>query len=105
MLVCACAVRASSADFSRIAREPRQLLKVPALGVLVVLATEWVHWARLADGWVPPALAIPVVACYSLSRRPALFALAIASMLLAGNVATGRQTLLAASGRSTACIA
>ncbi len=96
VLVCACAVRASSADFSRIAREPRQLLKVPALGVLVVLATEWVHWARLADGWVVPALAIPVLACYSLSRRPALFALAIASMLLAGNVATGRQTLLEA---------
>src|SRR5215218_2512671 len=94
-LALACAIRVRRTDLQSIRREFRGIVAPVAVGLLVLLAVPFVRWAGLPPGFLLIYLALPALACYTVSRRPALFALGVALMLGAGSVHTGADRSLA----------
>ena len=92
-LALACVTRVRHVDLGAVRGKWAAWTVPVAAGLLVLLAGPAVRWAGLPPGFLLIYLAAPALLCYSVSRRPALFALGVALMLGAGAVRTG-------SGRS-----
>src|SRR5215218_863355 len=96
-LALACAIRVRRTDLESIRRESGRIVAPVAAGLLVLLAVPFVRWAGLPPGFLLIYLALPALACYTVSRRPALFTLGVALMLGAGSVHMDAHRSLAES--------
>jgi hypothetical protein len=88
-LALACVTRVRHVDLRAVRGEWSSWTVPVAAGLLVLLAGPALRWAGLPPGFLLIFLAAPALLCYSVSRRPALFALGVALMLGAGAVRTG----------------
>ena len=96
-LALACAIRVRRSDLESIRRGSRAIVAPAAAGLLVLLAVPFVRWAGLPPGFLLIYLAVPALACYTVSRRPASFALGVALMLGAGSFDMHGERILARS--------
>ncbi len=90
LIAAGCFLLASYSDLRDVVRRPRALIRPLSAGLIAAVILVVGLRFRMEPGAMLPLLGLPAFVCFSMSKEPARFAIAITLLLAAGLVTTNR---------------